>query len=232
MQSGAAMVFGGSAAKDREPSGWKWEKMELERELRNLRKKLEDSGATDSRPSAAPPAAKDGAEELKKAKQMLVEKEAELVDKRKNINDLLERLKVKDAEAKNARMEMEKSEEKLKELSRKVVSIDVERKQLHEATERLERERGELERKRRPGENLPRGPPPSGGEAERLVEEVARLKDELNSSSRQRNIERYDLQKTINEKVKVIEENKVTINWLRGEMDKLKGQVSRAPDSA
>lgn len=215
----AAVTFGGSASKDREPSQWKWEKMDLERELRNLRKKLEDSGATDSKSISAPTGAKEG-EELKQTKQMLVEKEAELVDKTKNINDLLERLKVKDADAKNARMEREKSEEKLRELSRKVVSFDVERKQLHEAMERVERERGGRM------ESLPRGSLSSSGEAERLAEEVERLREELNTSSRQRNIERYDLQKTINEKVKVIEENKVTMNWLRGEMDKLKGQVS------
>lgn len=237
-QSPAAVTFGpGSAAKEREPSNWKWEKLEMERQLRDLRKKLEDVQSDAKKPTASP-AIKDapgsgGKDDLQKTKQLLVEKEAELVDKTKNIKDLLDRLKVKETEVKNARAEKERHEEKVRELSRRVESLEEERQrtlaQSKEAREKLERElaaakiSGHIGRMSGTGE--PVNVAPGNAESSRLADEIARLKAELADTSRKCNIEKYDLQKKINEKVKVIDENKITMNWLRGEIDKLKLQV-------
>lgn len=58
-----------------------------------------------------------------------------------------------------------------------------------------------------------------------LKKEIEGLKRELSENSKRMNMERYDLQKVISEKNKIIEENKVTCDWLRGEVEKLKTQV-------
>ena len=60
----------------------------------------------------------------------------------------------------------------------------------------------------------------------RLKKEIEDLKRELSDNSKRMNMERYDLQKVVSEKNKIIEENKVTCDWLRGEVEKLKTQVN------
>lgn len=242
-QSPAAVTFGaGVTTKEREPSNWKWEKLEMERQMRDLRKKLEEVQSDEKKttvPTTKGASASSGKDDLQKTKQLLVEKEAELVDKSKNIKDLLDRLKVKETEVKNIRAEKERNEEKVRELSRRVESLEDEQKrtqaQSKEVKDKLERELAAVKSRVDNGPTArvnwngePAHVAAGNGESSRYEEEITRLKSELADSSRQRNIEKYDLQKKINEKVKVIDENKVTINWLRVEMDKLKAQVGYA----
>ena len=129
-------------------------------------------------------------------RKTLAEKEAELVDKTRNVKDLIEILKEKDAEIRSVRSEKEKYETECVQL-----------------------------KERSTPDTAGRAPDYSNGDQRQVGEEINRLKAELSESLRLRNIEKYDLQKVIADKNKVIEENRVTGEWLRSEIDKLKIQV-------